>query len=143
MNVLALDPSSKAIGWALAGAAPQSGVYKPLNWRAAAMDADLRHMHLCGRASWWLSDMLTEHGPEVLVIECGGGRMSDRCSERLRGALFAVAWSREIATTCVHPRTWQAWCAKCRPKFAKSDEADACGILEWFLATQVHRVVAA
>jgi hypothetical protein len=145
MNVLALDPSSEAMGWAVADTVgSRSGAWRPRagGWASKCSKEQL-HVELCGRVASWLSDMITEHEPSVLVIECGGGRMSDRCSERLRGALFTVAWTREVATVQVHPATWQAWVRRNLPSFVKSDETDAYGILRWWLATQAHRVEAA
>lgn len=138
-TILAIDPSSKAVGWAvreLGGIS--SGAW---NVGLSRSTGDERHRELCGRASFWLADMITEYGPEVLVIESGiVRRSSDRCLERLRGALFAVAWTREVATVCVQPRTWQSWADKNLPLFVKSDEADARGILAWFLANRAHRI---
>src|SRR5690554_1181509 len=115
MDILALDPSSKAIGWALADrAGTRSGLFHPLDWRAKAQERDARHRHMCGRAGEWLADMITAHAPSVVVMETGGGRPGrkaglDACSERLRGALFLVTYTREVLTQTVHPSTWQAW----------------------------------
>lgn len=144
MIVLALDPSSKAIGWAVSDPVPglRIGAWRPLGWRDAGMQTDQRHREMCGRASHWLSDMITEHGPSVIVLEVGGGRQSDRCSERLRGALLAVAWCREIATVTVHPATWQAWARRDVPGYlfdwkaaGKPDDQAARMILDWWLET--------
>lgn len=145
MIVLALDPSSKAIGWSVGSETIGRlyGAWRPLDGRAMRQETNERHRELCGRASWWLSDMLTEHAPEVLVIEVGGGYQTDKCSERLRGALLAVAWVREIATIPVAPATWQAWQTRNAParltdwKANGKPDADAADMmLEWALATQ-------
>lgn len=139
------------MGWAVSDAAgARRGVWKPRGSWSTKCTKEQLHVELCGRSASWLGDMLTEHGPSVLVIECGGGRMSDRCSERLRGALFAVAWTRAVATVLVHPTTWQAWARRNVPALlahwqanGKPDDQAAAMILAWWLATEAHRVEAA
>jgi RNase H-fold protein (predicted Holliday junction resolvase) len=146
-SILALDPSSAAIGWAIGD---RSGAFAPLDWRGRAQEKNQRHRQMCGRAGEWLADMITDHAPDVIVIEVGGGYRRDQCSERLRGALFLVTWTREVATVHVAPTTWRAWAKRCLPgrltKYdddGKPDDVAAQLILEWFMATQAHHVESA
>lgn len=151
MIVLALDPSSKAIGWALSdpGRMRLSGVFHPLDWRSKAQEEFARHQRMCGRAGEWLADMITDYGPCVVVLETptssfpGRSEVSTRCLQRLLGSLMLVLYTREIATVPVLPREWQGWAKHNLPGFVKSDEADARGILEWWMATGAHRVESA
>lgn len=136
-GVLGLDPSSKAVGWAYAdGPSLISSVWRP-GVLLGSSEAK-RHSELCGRAVMWLADMITAHQPGVIVIESGGGRMTDRTSERLRGALLGTAFVREIAVDLVHPSSWQAWAKRANGwgKADKSDEYDARNLLAYWLATR-------
>lgn len=152
MIVLALDPSSVAIGWAVNQPGWPDFVaakYCPTTRESRSNTTDLRHREMCGRASNWLADTITREGPSVLVIEMGGGRI-DRCSERLRGALLACAWIRDIATIPVHPNTWQAWAKRRLPERlakwredGKPDDESARMMLAWALETQTFRTEAA
>lgn len=161
-GVLGLDPSSKAVGWAYAEGAAERGTSpdgapphssRPLAqdmgwptfissvWRPGVMlgsSEAKRHSELCGRASMWLADMISDLGPGVIVIESGGGRMTDRTSERLRGALLGTAYVREIAVDLVQPSSWQAWAKRTNGwgKADKSDEFDARNLLAYWLAAR-------
>jgi len=152
MNVLALDPSSKSIGWAVhdVNTGITSGAWRPLSWRSAQQTEFGRHLEMCGRSGAWLADMITEHAPEVVAIETAVPIRYSRCLERLAGALMLVLYTREVLAHPVTPNTWQAWANQnCQTRLTqwrtddKPDDIAAELILEWFMSTTAHRVVAA
>jgi RNase H-fold protein (predicted Holliday junction resolvase) len=150
ITVLALDPASKAVGWAIGD---RIGAWKPNDWRMHRAEESVRHSVMCGRAMLWLADRITEHEPSVIVMEAGGGASrgnSDRCCERLRGALLGTAYVREVAVELVHPRTWQAWAKRQIPvrleawKLAgKPDDKSAQMILAWYETVCLPKLEAA
>ena len=150
ITVLALDPSSKGLGWACSDG--RAGTWKPSDWHMAKAEETARHSTMCGRAMLWLADRITEYEPAVIVIESGGHFAIHRVSERIRGSLMGLAYIREVAVELVEPGKWQRW-AKANTDWTKpkdrrdhppdQDEKDARAILAWFQAVRLPTLEAA
>lgn len=134
LTILALDLGSR-VGFAVSTGTSGAVDFRPKR----TVDPISRHQGLFDRFSLWLSDMLHEHRPAVLVLEKNPrlGRLGQAAPVLLglRACALVVAYRHELLVDEL-PSAGQA-----APD--KSDETDARRILERWLATRAQHVRAA
>lgn len=167
VDLLALDPSSSAVGWAvfLDGRPIDAGVI-----RSASTDFGRR----LARLVRGVQDVISIHAPRSIAMEWNEGRPSSNDPKRRRslkvtttlchgqGALFGALMTRGIAVEFVGDMTWTSREGKNRlkkevraaevrgryPDLAEvwendpgDDAADAVGLGEWIVAQRKAREI--
>jgi Holliday junction resolvasome RuvABC endonuclease subunit len=135
LPVLALDLSSKATGWCVISETGINGGWRGFIPRGSNLTTLERHCRIFDSFGDWLTDVVDEHQPAVLVLEDYVIRFpkSAAVSLGLRAIALLIAHRREILVDVMTPSEWRRVAATLGWAGTKSDQGDA----EWLAAAWV------